>query len=110
MRQLEAMQVRGPSAFALGGAKLVRCQQRASAAGGCPQHILPPPFRPQSAASEQASAWREAERGLQERLKGAEAAAVAAASQAAQQGRELEDARQQLAAATAQVRAGWGWH
>ena len=57
----------------------------------------------QAAASEQAAAWREAERGLQDRLKAAEGAAAGAAATAAQQGRELEEARQQLAAATAQV-------
>lgn len=57
----------------------------------------------QAASSEQAAAWREAERGLQERLKSAEGTAAAAAAQAAQQGRELEEARQQLATATAQV-------
>lgn len=70
-------------------------------------HLLVPPasFSPQAAASEQATAWHEAERSLQERLKTAEAAAAGAAAQAAQQGRELEETRQQLAAATAQVRA-----
>lgn len=59
----------------------------------------------QAAAAEQAAAWRGAEAGLLERLRGAEGAATAAQAQAAAQGRELEEARQQLEEATEQVGA-----
>jgi hypothetical protein len=60
----------------------------------------------QAAAAEQGAAWREAERGLQARLRASEAVAGGAAGQAAHLARELDEARQQLAAATEQV-GGW---